>query len=134
MPPQAKKYNNIKTVQPTINSLPKLRTGTIGILNVTYILHIRFGENCTYMYTYDTHSCDKDIFCVRRGLVSNVSGYFIFAHFDHISLKICSWECDCFWGIILCRSTITCLGKYSSILSVSICTPFFARSVLGNWA
>ena len=33
------------------NSLPKPQTGNIGIHNITYVLHKRFGKNCTYIIT-----------------------------------------------------------------------------------
>ena len=48
--PQAK--NTITLGQHNLKKLtPKTQIGTIGIHNATYILHERFGKNCTYIIT-----------------------------------------------------------------------------------
>ena len=49
MPPQAK--NTTLGQYDPQKLTPKTQTGNIGIHNVTYILHKRFGENRTYIIT-----------------------------------------------------------------------------------
>ena len=49
--PESYKYNNIRTVQPTKTHFKNNTSGAIGIQNVTYIIHIRFRKNRTYIST-----------------------------------------------------------------------------------